>query len=459
MTEGYIRRCFLNLREDGRYTIAVNLIKQLEDKGYEAYLVGGCVRDALMFRTPKDFDIATSATTNQIKEVFKNYKIIETGIKHGTVTVVLNSFGDDLPFEITTYRVDGNYSDGRHPDSVKFIANLKEDLARRDFTINAMAYNPSIGLVDYFDGAFDLHHEVIRCVGSPVKRFAEDGLRIMRAMRFAVTLNFKIDRNTVYGMRVCASNLENVSKERVCAELDKMVTEPNFSTILIDYPDIISKIIPAMEGMMWCTSDDDIVDLYNDVASSMRCLKDSLSKEAAYALLFRDLKIGSPDCYPKLDSLVEKTVDMAVSIMKDLKFDNKTLKSVVEIIRWSFCGAPKDKYELRLLIGRIGKENALNLINMMKVHSNVKSAYSWTDTQCAYALCLYNEVKDESTFGVKDLDINGDDMVEIGYSGAGIKSILDRLLHSYFADALPNEHGALYKAAKEYYEYSAKIPF
>ena len=196
------------------------ILNQLNDNGYEAYVVGGCVRDSIMGFTPHDWDICTSALPEQVIDVFKDYKVIPTGIQHGTVSVVL----EDTVYEITTYRVDGEYKDNRHPDSVEFVSNLKEDLARRDFTINAMAYNDKDGLIDYFGGIDDIKHKFIRCVGLPKKRFSEDALRIMRALRFAMVFGFNIEGRTSYAMDILADNLNQISIERINAEITKMLS-------------------------------------------------------------------------------------------------------------------------------------------------------------------------------------------------------------------------------------------
>ena len=188
------------------------ILDKLIKHGYEAYIVGGCVRDSILGLRPKDWDITTSATPKQIIKVFENYKIIPTGLKHGTVTILI----DDIGYEITTYRIDGDYEDCRHPKDVVFTSDLKEDLSRRDFTINAMAYNDKDGLIDYFNGYEDLiNNKVIRTVGDCDNRFREDALRILRAIRFSAKLNFKIEEDTFIGMFNNTKNLKNISKERI----------------------------------------------------------------------------------------------------------------------------------------------------------------------------------------------------------------------------------------------------
>ena len=197
------------------------IIDKLYDNGFEAFVVGGCVRDSLMGNEPKDWDITTSASPIEVKNLFK--KTVDTGIKHGTVTVLIEKIG----YEVTTYRVDGEYKDSRHPEEVIFTKNLKEDLRRRDFTINAMAYNDKVGVVDEYKGMEDLHNKIIRCVGVPSERFDEDALRILRAIRFSAQLGFDIENNTKAAIKEYASTLKNISAERIKVEIDKTLMSKN----------------------------------------------------------------------------------------------------------------------------------------------------------------------------------------------------------------------------------------
>ena len=238
ISESFQKRCLAQIEKDKRFNTAMSLLESLSNAGYEAYLVGGCVRDMLRMKTPKDYDITTSATPEQTKAVFSDRQIIETGIKHGTVTIMI----DDVGYEITTFRIDGDYSDSRHPDSVKFAKTIEEDLSRRDFSINAMAYNKERGFVDPYNGFWCLRTEKIMCVGNPVLRFQEDGLRILRAMRFACVFGYDIDEDTAYGMRICKKKLECVSKERIRTELDKMITTYRFGDIMMKFSDILVEI-------------------------------------------------------------------------------------------------------------------------------------------------------------------------------------------------------------------------
>lgn len=221
------------------------IINKLKENGYEAYAVGGCVRDSVLGRVPDDWDITTSATPNETKALFK--RTFDTGIEHGTITVLV----DKEAFEVTTYRVDGEYEDSRHPKEVVFTRSLKEDLLRRDFTINAMAYNEEEGLVDIFGGIEDLERKVIRCVGDARERFGEDALRILRAVRFAAQLGFRIEEETMEGIRKLAPTLANISAERIQVELVKMLVSPNPGLLALSYELGITKVIlPEFDDMM-----------------------------------------------------------------------------------------------------------------------------------------------------------------------------------------------------------------
>ena len=222
----------------------VNLALDILNSKGEAFIVGGCVRDLLLGREPHDYDITTNLKPYEVQELFKDYKQFNNnGLSHGTVTVLIDSY----PLEITTYRIDGKYSDGRHPSSVDFTDDLKLDLSRRDFTINAMAYNSNLGLIDFFNGISDLKTGIIRTVGDPYKRFNEDYLRILRALRFKGRFKFNIETNTKYSMQLLAPNLNLISSERINQELHQILISDDILNILLDYKEIIKAIIPEME--------------------------------------------------------------------------------------------------------------------------------------------------------------------------------------------------------------------
>ena len=260
----------------------------LRGGGYEAYAVGGCVRDVLLGRTPHDWDMTTNALPAETERLFAAYPVIETGIAHGTVMVVI----DAMPIEITTYRVDGAYSDHRHPDGVQFTANLKADLARRDFTINAMAYAPETGVVDPFGGQADLARQTVRCVGDPARRFDEDALRILRALRFASVLGFAIDPDTAAQVHAQAAALRAVAVERRYAEWQKLICGRGAAQVLREYPDVAAQVLPAGQTAAgWAARVDRMAQASPDFAGRMAILL--RGSDAAQAM--RDLRASRAD--------------------------------------------------------------------------------------------------------------------------------------------------------------------
>lgn len=454
------RSCVEHASKDARFNTAMALLDCLSNAGYEAYLVGGCVRDMLRVKQPKDYDIATSATPEQTEEVFKDYQIIETGIKHGTVTVMVN----DIGYEITTFRVDGNYSDGRHPDSVKFARTIEDDLSRRDFTINAMAYNKERGFVDPYDGFWCIHARKIACVGNPVLRFQEDGLRILRAMRFACVLGYDIDEDTAYGMRVCKKKLEYVSKERIRDELDKMIVTYRFGEVMMKFSDILVEIIPELDnltGNVAYTDKPSCFDLYTDIAHEFVEGERHRDKITSYALLFRNLTMFESEIrkHLTLEEIATAAGAVAYNVMKDLKFDNDTIESVVRIIKWSFEAIPTTKYKMRVLVNKIGKEDTERMLDMMLMQSSIPACYSESWERCYDAMSIFYDIKDETAFTIKDLDIDGNDLIEIGFVGISIRKTLNHLLNLYFLDLIENKHDALYDKAVTLFEANGGVIF
>ena len=302
------------------------IIGRLESRGYEAFAVGGCVRDTLLGREPRDWDITTSASPQQVKAVFK--RTIDTGILHGTVTVMKGHVG----YEVTTYRIDGEYEDGRHPKSVQFTSDLKEDLRRRDFTINAMAYSHKTGIVDAFGGLSDLRAGLIRCVGDPMERFGEDALRILRAIRFSAQLGFPIQEQTWEAIRETAPAIAKVSKERICTELTKL--------LLSDRPEQIRQVYEAGISPY-------ISGCFHQVDLSRLKIPSRLPARKAirWAAFLKD----------------EEEED-AVQILKDLKLDNDTIFRVRTLVRWIHRPIPAEKAAIRRVMSQIGPELFADLL-------------------------------------------------------------------------------------------------
>ena len=332
------------------------IINNLQLHGYEAFAVGGCVRDSILARRPQDWDITTSAKPEEIKKLFR--RTIDTGIEHGTVTVL---FGKDS-FEVTTYRIDGAYEDSRHPKEVQFTNRLEEDLRRRDFTINAMAYNDQVRLVDVFGGMQDLNHHLIRCVGDPEERFSEDALRILRAVRFSAQLNFPIESATADAIRKLAPNLQNISAERIQAELVKLLVSPHPERIRDAYELGLTKVIlpewDAMEGVAQNTPHHK----YDVAEHTLRALKNvKRDKILRLTMLFHDM--GKPMMkttdengrdHFRGHALVSE--ELARSIMHRLKFDNETIRTVTKLVCYHDYRVEATPKNVRRAMNRIGVE-------------------------------------------------------------------------------------------------------
>ena len=332
------------------------IINNLQLHGYEAFAVGGCVRDSILARRPQDWDITTSAKPEEIKKLFR--RTIDTGIEHGTVTVL---FGKDS-FEVTTYRIDGAYEDSRHPKEVQFTNRLEEDLRRRDFTINAMAYNDQVRLVDVFGGMQDLNHHLIRCVGDPEERFSEDALRILRAVRFSAQLNFPIESATADAIRKLAPNLQNISAERIQAELVKLLVSPHPERIRDAYELGLTKVIlpewDAMEGVAQNTPHHK----YDVAEHTLRALKNvKRDKILRLTMLFHDM--GKPMMkttdengrdHFRGHALVSE--ELARSILHRLKFDNETIRTVTKLVCYHDYRVEATPKNVRRAMNRIGVE-------------------------------------------------------------------------------------------------------
>jgi len=337
---------------------AKNIIETIQNAGFEAYVVGGCVRDSILGRCPEDWDITTSARPEQVKALFR--RTIDTGIQHGTVTVMLDKEG----FEVTTYRVDGKYEDSRHPKEVTFTPNLEEDLKRRDFTINAMAYNETEGLIDIFGGLQDIEAKLIRCVGNPEERFGEDALRIMRAIRFSAQLGYEIHEDTEAAIRKLAPTLQKISAERIQVELTKLLISPHPDTLRDAYDMGVTKVIlPEFDAMME-TPQKHKHHKYNVGEHTLHALIEiAPEKNLRYAMLLHD--IGKPETltvdedgtthfhgHPAVGE------EMARGILRRLRFDNDTVAVVTRLVRYHDYGndVTPDLRIVRRAVNKIGED-------------------------------------------------------------------------------------------------------
>lgn len=412
-----------------------NIIGTLESHGYEAYAVGGCVRDTMLGREPQDWDITTSARPQEVKALFR--RTIDTGIEHGTVTVMIGGEG----YEVTTYRIDGKYSDSRHPESVTFTPELREDLRRRDFTINAMAYNDRAGVQDLFCGQEDLDAHVVRAVGEPEERFREDALRIMRCVRFAAQLGFEIDPATYAAAEKLSGTLDNISRERIREELLKILVSdhPDYVTLLQDIG-ALKTVFPEFEKMqaLYLTS------LLHEQTAAEHTLRTMalLPKDKVLRLtaLFHDA--GKPDCCrideegrQIFENHEARSAAIADRILGELKFDNDTRKKVVHLVAHHGLTDLNDRYAMRKAMHAVGKEEMGILLRFMAADDAAKSAYAGTVLPSRAAeQALYEDIcaSGECT-SLSELQVTGGDLIALGMKpgkslGAALAQLLEEVL-------------------------------
>ncbi|APQ73210.1 HDIG domain-containing protein [Clostridium botulinum] len=412
------------------------IINTLQENGYEAYIVGGAVRDSLLERKVNDWDITTSANPQEVVNIFENlgYKIIPTGLKHGTVTILINSIG----YEVTTFRVDGEYEDNRHPKEVKFTSNLREDLKRRDLTINAMAYNDKIGLVDYFYGLEDLNHKIIRCVGNSKDRFNEDSLRMLRCIRFASQLNFCMEESIKLNIRKLSRNIANVSMERIRDELCKILvsSQPVYGIRNIVELNLMDYIIPELKACVGFEQHNihHDKDVYGHILSVVENVPNKL--ELRLAALLHD--IGKPRCFSIGDNgqghfygHQKISADMTKDILKRLKFDNKTIDKVDKLVynhmtRYNKLRTPN----IKKFINKVGIDNLDDLFELQiaDIKGSAKEYHSFDNVSNLKIKCE-KILSEKQPLTIKDLDINGYDLMKLGINqGKEIGIMLNKLL-------------------------------
>lgn len=429
--------------------------------GFESYVVGGCVRDSLLGLEPHDWDICTNATPQEVLEVFakRNIKTIETGIKHGTVTVCL--WGEQ--YEVTTFRIDGTYSDGRRPDSVSFTSSLQEDLSRRDFTINAMAYAEVPGLIDPFGGEKALQDKKISCVGNPSDRFDEDALRIMRALRFASSYGFNISHATEEAIHRLAHTLCNVSTERINTELCKLLCGCGVLDVLLNFSDVISTIIPEIAPCVGFDQNNPYhqYNVYDHIAHAVANYKgDDISVKVA--LLLHD--IGKPQCYTEHERGGHfyghgvPSRDIADVVTRRLRFDNKTRNEVLELVLYHDAVIEPTPKTVRRWLNKIGEERFRQLleVRMADIRAHAEGTQESRIEGCiALGKILEEVLAKEQCFSIKDLSMNGRDVMSLGIpEGRQVGSILGKLLDDVISGRLENEHTLLVQAALKYKEES-----
>lgn len=435
---------------------ANRIITTLEAAGYEAYIVGGCVRDAILGRIPGDWDITTSAKPEQVKALFK--RTIDTGIQHGTVTVMFGKEG----YEVTTYRIDGEYSDHRRPDEVQFTSNLEEDLKRRDFTINAMAYSHKAGIVDIFGGTDDLNHKIIRAVGIAKDRFDEDALRILRAIRFAGQLGFEIERDTKSAMIMQAKYLTDISAERIRVELVKLLISEHPEKLIDAYVmGITSYILPEFDRMMERPQNNPY-HLYNVGVHSIEAVKAiEATPVCRVAALLHD--VGKPDTHDVGEDGIDHfyghadtSVVIAEDVMRRLKFDNNTIKIVSKMIKWhdyGLSGIPKKK-NFRKFLNENGVEFFPMFLKIRRADMAAQSDYHLKEREKILQGLekMYEEVvREGDCLTIKDLAVSGRDLINNGMEpGEKIGQVLNYLLDRVLENPKINEKDILLNMVNEY---------
>lgn len=430
---------------------ALIAMKELQKNGFDSFVVGGCVRDSLMGKTAHDWDMTTSAEPEETLRVFRNFRTIPTGIKHGTVTVLI----DKQPLEITTFRIDGDYKDNRRPDSVRFTRNIENDLSRRDFTVNAIAYNEKSGIVDLFGGIEDIKNKIIRSVGDPDRRFNEDALRIMRALRFSATLGFEIEEKTAESIKRNKHLLKNIASERIRVELEKLLLGDYSQKILLDFSDVIFEIIPELKSTQ-NTSQNCPYHIYNVYEHIVKSV--ALSEKNKYirlAMLLHD--IAKPDVkttdkngQDHFKGHAPLGSDIAYNILKRLRFDNKTVNLVTKLILHHddrLYNSPQNikkhasqhGFPFLYLLDRVSRADILAQNPEMSDRLFVCDKYISE---------LKNLEKETPCLKISDLKIDGNDLIKLGFSGKEIGQKLEFLLDKVIKNEVENKKEKLIEILK-----------
>lgn len=422
------------------------VITRLEENGHVAYAVGGCVRDMLMGRTPHDYDICTSALPDEIKSVFSDMTTIDTGIKHGTVTVL----SDSNPIEITTFRTESSYSDGRHPDSVSFASSLSEDLARRDFTVNAMAYSERCGTVDIFGGADDIKKRIIRCVGDPEERFSEDHLRILRAIRFSATLGFKLENDTSDAVIRLKDTLSTVSPERISAELNKAIMGKDFGRVLTEYSRVFAVFIPELTPCIDYQQNNPhhIYDLLTHTAKAVdACPDDRIVRLAA---LLHD--IGKPMTASVGDDGVSHyfgharaSTEAANAILHRLCYNTADIRDITELIRYHDGYIEPTEKAVKKRLAQLGEKQFFRLITLKRADNAAQTAdQSYRKEYAKRIVSIANDILNrKDCLSLKALAINGNDLLALGMTGREIGKALKLMLDAVIDGQVENQREAL----------------
>lgn len=411
-----------------------DILNRFAENGYDAYAVGGCVRDVLLGHNPNDWDITTSAHPEETERIFADRRVLKTGLKHGTVTVL----SGNQPVEVTTFRVDGAYSDGRHPDSVSFTGKLEEDLARRDFTVNAMAYRPQTGIVDCYGGREDLNKKIIRCVGNPDKRYEEDGLRILRALRFASTLGFSLEKGTAESAVRNRSLIDRIAAERVRVEFVKLLCGYSAADILRRYREVIAQFIPEIQPTFeFCQKNSHHrYDVWEHTLHSLEAVESE--PVLRLTMFFHDL--GKPMCFTQSADGVghfyghpATSADLAKQILMRLRFDKKTENTVVTLVKSHDLPLVPEERSLRRRLNTLGEQNLRLLLKVEKADAKGKGTTdnSYFESLEKIPQVLQRIMEQRQCFQLSELAVNGEDLMKAGIpKGAVIGETLKYLLNA-----------------------------
>lgn len=424
--------------------LAIDLLNQ---SGYEAYAVGGCIRNALLGLPIYDYDVTTSATPDEMKDVFHDYTIIETGIAHGTLTIHIHHNA----VEITTFRIEKKYVDHRHPSLVIFSRILSDDLSRRDFTVNALAYHPTIGIIDKFHGIDDLHNHIIRAINDPNERFDEDALRIMRALRFASVLGFTIEEATAKALHNNKGLLNSISKERIHSELVRLLMGDHVFEIITTYSDILGTIIPELLPMVDCPHENPhhIYDIYTHTTHVVENVPNH--KNLRMAALLHD--IGKPFVktydnahiahYPKHS---EKSKELASIILRRLKFSNKDTQAILKLIQYHDVYLEPNKIQLKKILSILGKELTYQLLDLQIADNHAKNIEYRKTNEFNLIRNMLDEIIDcKECYQISMLAINGNDVVTLGANHSSISTILNQCLEAVINEQVINTKEDIYK--------------
>lgn len=439
-----------------------DLIRRLEGAGFEAYAVGGCVRDSLLGLTPHDWDVCSSASPDQMKACFAGLRTIDTGIKHGTLTVLI----DGVPYELTSFRADGAYTDHRRPDHVQFVSSLEQDLARRDFTINAMALSGGGELIDPFGGRQDLANGLMRCVGQASDRFEEDALRILRALRFASCYDFRIERESERAMRDKSALLRYVSAERVWAELRRILCGSGVGHVLLEYPQVLGAVLPEILPALGFGQHNPHHD--SDVWGHTARAVQAIMPEPALRLTMLLHDLGKPQCFTLGGSGVghfyghaKISERMAEQILTRLRVDNQTRARVLTLIRVHDVKPEQGEAWLKRRLNAMGERAFLDLLRVQRADACAQSDYKRAGKLQLLDACeamLKGIMADKACFSLGTLAVNGGDLMGLGIpQGRQIGLALHALLQRVIEGELPNERGALLEAARAFLEQIEQI--